>query len=88
MYVAIGEASRETYVIGETQAEVMRKLFEEYPYVSADKNVYPERLSIVQKEPRTSANEQGKYWTKKLKKWLTKESIPKWTIKFKKWLRN
>lgn len=51
MYVAIGEASRETYVIGETQAEVMRKLFEEYPYVSADKNVYPERLSIVQKSP-------------------------------------
>ncbi|OSH34355.1 hypothetical protein XM264_0328 [Enterococcus faecalis] len=48
-------------MIGETQAEVMRKLFEEYPYVSADKNVYPERLSIVQKEPRTSANEQGKY---------------------------
>ena len=61
MYVAIGEASRETYVIGETQAEVMRKLFEEYPYVSADKNVYPERLSIVQKEPQSSANEQGKY---------------------------
>ena len=29
----------------------MRKLFEEYPYVSADKNVYPERLSIVQKSP-------------------------------------
>ncbi|MEB7428350.1 hypothetical protein NGC25_13890 [Enterococcus faecalis] len=57
MYVAVGEASRETYVIGETQAEVFRKLFEEYPYVSADKNVYPERLIIVQKEPQSSANE-------------------------------
>lgn len=34
MYVAVGEASRETYVIGETQAEVFRKLLEEYPYVS------------------------------------------------------
>lgn len=67
MYVAIGEASRETYVIGETQAEVFRKLLEEYPYVSFDEGVYPERLSIVQKEPRTSANEQGKYWTKKFK---------------------
>ncbi|EGO5846241.1 hypothetical protein [Enterococcus faecalis] len=61
MYVAVGEASRETYVIGETQAEVFRKLLEEYPYVSFDEGVYPERLSIVQKEPRTSANEQGKY---------------------------
>lgn len=67
MYVAVGEASRETYVIGETQAEVFRKLLEEYPYVSFDEGVYPERLSIVQKEPRTSANEQGKYWTKKFK---------------------
>ncbi|MEB7427887.1 hypothetical protein NGC25_11415 [Enterococcus faecalis] len=57
MYVAVGEASRETYVIGETQAEVFRKLFEEYPYVSADKNVYPERLIKVQKEPQSSANE-------------------------------
>ncbi|EPI2195100.1 hypothetical protein IGK80_000713 [Enterococcus sp. DIV0609] len=57
MYVAVGEASRETYVIGETQAEVMRKLFEEYPYVSADKNVYPERLSIVQKEPQSFADD-------------------------------
>lgn len=57
MYVAIGEASRKTYVIGETQAEVMRKLFEEYPYVSADKNVYPERLSIVQKEPQSFADD-------------------------------
>lgn len=61
MYVAIGEASRETYVIGETQAEVFRKLLEEYPYVSFDEGVYPERLSIVQKEPQSSANEQGKY---------------------------
>ncbi len=43
MYVAIGEASRETYVIGETQAEVMRKLFEEYPYVSADKKTFIQR---------------------------------------------
>lgn len=57
MYVAIGEASRETYVIGETQAEVFRKLLEEYPYVSFDEGVYPERLSIVQKEPQSSANE-------------------------------
>ena len=61
MYVAIGEASRETYVIGETQAEVFRKLFEEYPYVSFDEGVYPERLNVVQKEPQSSANEQGKY---------------------------
>ncbi|KGJ36214.1 hypothetical protein [Enterococcus faecalis] len=61
MYVAVGKDSRKTYVIGETQAEVFRKLLEEYPYVSFDEGVYPERLSIVQKEPRTSANEQGKY---------------------------
>lgn len=61
MYVAVGEASRETYVIGETQAEVFRKLLEEYPYVSFDEGVYRERLSIVQKEPQSSANEQGKY---------------------------
>ena len=61
MYVTVGEASRETYVIGETQAEVFRKLLEEYPYVSFDEGVYPERLSIVQKEPQSSANEQGKY---------------------------
>ncbi|WP_338369766.1 hypothetical protein [Enterococcus faecalis] len=61
MYVAVDEASRETYVIGETQAEVFRKLLEEYPYVSFDEGVYPERLSIVQKEPQSSANEQGKY---------------------------
>ncbi|MET2053681.1 hypothetical protein ACFJXR_08350 [Enterococcus faecalis] len=61
MYVAVGEASRETYVIGETQAEVFRKLLEEYPYVSFDEGVYPERLRIVQKEPQSSANEQGKY---------------------------
>ena len=51
MYVAIGEASRETYVIGETQAEVMRKLFEEYPYVSADKNVYPEIKHSTKRAP-------------------------------------
>ena len=57
MYVAVGEASRETYVIGETQAEVFRKLLEEYQYVSFDEGVYPERLSIVQKEPQSSANE-------------------------------
>jgi hypothetical protein len=57
MYVAIGEASRKTYAIGETQAEVFRKLLEEYPYVSFDEGVYPERLSIVQKEPQSSANE-------------------------------
>ena len=61
MYVAVGEASRETYVIGETQAEVFRKLLEGYPYVAFDEGVYPERLSIVQKEPQSSANEQGKY---------------------------
>ncbi|MDU3687035.1 MAG: hypothetical protein E7G01_14670 [Enterococcus faecalis] len=57
MYVAVGEASRETYVTGETQAEVFRKLFEEYPYVSFDEGVYPERLNVVQKEPQSSAND-------------------------------
>ncbi|MGC3435456.1 hypothetical protein [Enterococcus faecalis] len=57
MYVAVGEASRETYEIGETQAEVMRKLFEKYPYVSADKNVNPERLSIIQKKPQSYADD-------------------------------
>ncbi|MBD9891113.1 hypothetical protein [Enterococcus faecalis] len=57
MYVAVGEVSRETYVIGETQAEVFRKLLEEYPYVSFDEGVYPERLSIVQKEPQSFAND-------------------------------
>lgn len=57
MYVAVGEASRETYVIGETQAEVFRKLLEEYPYVSFDGGVYPERLSIVQKEPQSFADD-------------------------------
>ncbi|MGL9946518.1 hypothetical protein IGJ63_001631 [Enterococcus sp. DIV1375a] len=51
MYVAVGETSREIYVIGETQAEVFRKLLEKYPYVSFDEGVYPERLSIVQKSP-------------------------------------
>ena len=62
MYVAIGEASRETYVIGETQAEVMRKLFEEYPYVSADKNV---------------CKRTGQIFNKKIQNLLTKESISK-----------
>lgn len=57
MYVAVGKDSRKTYVTGETQAEVFRKLLEEYPYVSFDEGVYPERLSIVQKEPQSSANE-------------------------------
>ncbi|HBI1562657.1 MULTISPECIES: hypothetical protein [Enterococcus] len=57
MYVAVGEASREAYVIGETQAEVMRKLFEEYPYVPVDQNVYPERLRVIQKEPQSLADD-------------------------------
>ena len=57
MYVAIGEASRKTYAIGETQAEVFRKLLEEYPYVSFDEGVYPERLSIVQKETQSFADD-------------------------------
>ena len=65
MYVAVGEASRETYVTGETQAEVFRKLLEEYPYISFDEGVYPERLSIVQRAPivcrRLRANIEQKF---------------------------
>ena len=65
MYVAVGEASRETYVTGETQAEVFRKLLEEYPYISFDEGVYPERLSIVKRAPivcrRLRANIEQKF---------------------------
>ncbi|WHK05387.1 hypothetical protein QLQ57_09275 [Enterococcus faecalis] len=79
MYVAIGEASRETYVIGETQAEVMRKLFEEYPYVSADKNVYPERREIKHSTKRAPnvCKRTGQILNKKIQNLLTKESISK-----------
>lgn len=67
MYVAVGEASRETYVIGETQAEVFRKLLEEYPYVSFDEGVYPERLSIVQKRAPIVCKRTGQILNKKIK---------------------
>ena len=65
MYVAVGEASRETYVTGETQAEVFRKLLEEYPYVSFDEGVYPEikrskRAPIVCRRLRANLNKNSK----------------------------